>query len=255
MLPEIIILVAVAAFVLEFFDAGAGMGFGTLTPVLILLGYSPGVAVPAVLLCSSVLSLIGGIMHHTADNVDFFSGKNMKVIAVFLLFGLAAIAVGVFASVKLPEAVVDIYIGLLVLAIGIFIIRRKSGKKGFSWRKIIAFGSIASFNKGMTGAGFGPVMSGGQILAGIKSKEAVGITAITEGILSMMGVIVFVLMEGSARALNMPLIASLLLGGIVSVPIAVYTVKKLHPKHMKISIGAISIIIGAAVIGKILIGI
>jgi uncharacterized membrane protein YfcA len=253
MIPEIIITVVIAAFILEFFDAGAGMGFGTLTPVLILLGYSPIVAVPAVLFCSSVLSLIGGVMHHTADNVDFFDKKTYKIIFVFLAFGFFAIFLGVFAAVSLPESAVDIYIGLLVLAVGIFIIRRHSRKKGFSWKKIIAFGSIASFNKGMTGAGFGPVISGGQILAGIKSKDAVGITAITEGTLSMIGVITFAFIGGPSRALNWPLIASLLLGGLVSIPIAVYTVKKLHPKHMRFSIGMISIIMGILLIARVLI--
>lgn len=251
MIPEIVITIAAAAFILEFFDAGAGMGFGTLTPVLILLGYSPVVAVPAVLLCSSILSLLGGIMHHRADNIDFFEKENLQLLGVFLLFGFFGILIGVFAAINLPEYIVDLYIGFLVLIMGLFILKGYSRKMKFSWKKIIAFGSVASFNKGMTGGGFGPVISGGQLLSGVHSKKAVGITAMTEGILSMLGVIGFLFLGHKTHILDWEIITSLLAGGLISVPIAVYTVKRLHPKYMKNSIGVISIILGALLLIRV----
>ena len=40
----------------------------------------------------------------------------------------------------------------------------------FSWRKISFLGVVASFNKGMSGGGYGPVVTGDQILSGIKEK-------------------------------------------------------------------------------------
>ncbi len=40
MFPELLLSVIIVAFVLEFFDASLGMGYGTtLTPLLLLLGF------------------------------------------------------------------------------------------------------------------------------------------------------------------------------------------------------------------------
>ena len=42
--------------------------------------------------------------------------------------------------------------------------------------------TIASFNKGTSGGGYGSVVTGGQLPAGVDGENAVGITSIAEGL-------------------------------------------------------------------------
>jgi len=50
-----------------------------------------------------------------------------------------------------------------VLLIEIFILITINRNYRFSWKKITVLGLIASFNKGISGGGYGPVVTGGQL--------------------------------------------------------------------------------------------
>ena len=75
MILQLFIIVAIIALILEFFDASAGMGYGTLTPILLLMGFPVLEVISAVLLTSAVLSLFAGLLHHSFKNVNFLFNK------------------------------------------------------------------------------------------------------------------------------------------------------------------------------------
>lgn len=250
-LGQLVILVIILAFIFEFFDSYAGMGFGTIVPVLILLGHEPLEVIPTVLFCGGILSLMAGFLHQQAENVDLFEQNNFKVLSIFLIAGVIGVTVGVLIAINIPMIFLEIYIGLVLVAIGIMILVSYKMKNNFSWRKIVAFGSLASFNKGITGGGFGPVLSGGGILAGLDSKSVVGMAMMAEGVVSFFGVAIYAYLEGF-EYLNWSLIASLLIGGLAAVPVAVYAVKKVAPKSVRLVTGVVSLVIGAGMFMKLL---
>jgi len=248
MFPELIITVIIAAFILEFLDASIGMGYGEIAALLLLLGFAPLEVVPAVILTSAVMSLIAGFLHHDFQNVNFnLKGKDLKISLILTIFGTIGIIIGVLLATELPEKILKTYIGLLVIVIGIIILLKYRKKLHFSWKKIVGLGVIASFNKGMTGGGYGPVLAGGQIVAGVDSKKAVGITAMTEGLICVIGFIAYIFIGGTEH-LNWNLIISLLIGGIASTPLAVYAIKKIKPGKLKFVVGVVSIVLGLAVL-------
>ena len=71
----------------------------------------------------------------------------------------------VILAVNLPKLYLKLYIGFLILIIGIFIVATLNKNYTFSWKRITILGLIASFNKGISGGGYGPVVMGGQLLA------------------------------------------------------------------------------------------
>ncbi len=251
MFPEIIVSVLIVAFILEFLDASIGMGYGEIAALLLLLGFAPLEVVPAVLLTSAIMSLLAGGIHHGFDNVDFsLKSKDFKIALMLTIFGIIGVLIGVFLAVELPEDFLIAYIGLLVIFIGVVLILNHHKKHKFSWKRIIGLGVIASINKGVTGGGYGSVLTGGQIAVGVDSKKAVGITALTEGFICVVGFLAYLFIEG-VSALNWSLIVSLLIGGVVSTPFAVYAVKKSKPKKLVLVVGVVSIILGALVLGKL----
>jgi uncharacterized membrane protein YfcA len=181
------------ALVAEYVDSTLGMGYGTsLTPILLLFGYSPAQVVPAVLLSELVTGLLAASMHHSVGNVDFRRGsKDRRVALVLSLMSLIGAVAAVFLAVRLPIKAIKLYIATIVIVMGLLILLRRRRSLPFSWRRLVAIGSIAAFNKGISGGGYGPLVTAGQIVSGVGTKNAIGITSLAEGITCAVGAVTF----------------------------------------------------------------
>ena len=246
------ILIIVLAFVCEFIDSSLGMGYGTtLTPLLIIMGYHPLQIVPAILLSELFTGLGAAFFHHRFRNTNFKLGtidlKIVLVIAGCSIFGTLA---AVFIAINLPMYYVKLYIGILVFVMGTFILFTLKRKYKFSWRKIVSLGLLAAFNKGISGGGYGPLVTGGQILSGVRSKNAIGITSFAEGLTCLVGVVTYLFYTD--HMIEWDLAPSLILGAIVSVPIAAYTVKKFKSTRLRLIVGIATLILGLVTLGKLI---
>lgn len=248
---EIFLAVIVLAFFCELIDSSLGMGYGTtLTPLLMIFGFGPLAIVPCILLSELLTGISAGIAHHKAGNVSFKRNSiHLKIALVLAVCSVIGATVAVFVAINIPKIVLSTYIGVIVLGMGIIILLTLNKEYKFSWKKIIGLGSIAAFNKGMSGGGYGPVVTGGQILSGIQGNNAVGITSLAEGLTCVVGVIVFIVAPGSV---DWSLAPSLIIGAMLSVPFSTVIVKKLPTKTLKIIIAVLTIILGAYTLYKVL---
>ena len=248
---EFVIFIMPLAFVCEFVDSSLGMGYGTiLTPVLLLMGFEPLEIVPAVLLSEFVSGIIAACFHHNIKNVNFeWNSADTKIAVVLSALAVIGTFTGVFLAVKIPGEILKIFIGAIVLIMGILILATANRKPRFSWAKISLLGIVASFNKGMSGGGYGPLVMGGQVLSGVSVKNAVGITSLSEGITCLIGVILyFVLGTGADWSLAPWLMA----GAVLSVPLAVHTLKRIPEGKSKIAVAAVIISLGCLTLGKVI---
>jgi uncharacterized membrane protein YfcA len=219
------------------------MGYGTtLTPLLLLLGYKPVEVVPAVLLSECIAGTMAGLLHHEFGNVDFTpGGRDFKVLLVLTGLSLVGVLLGVGIAVNVPSWMVKVYVGLLVLAIGLIILKNHRREAPFSWKRLGGFGLLAAFNKGISGGGYGPVVTGGQVLSGIRGRSAVGITSLAEGVASALGAAAY-LYSGTSATWH--LAPSLLVGAMLSVPISIYVVSRLPARRLTVLIGSLSTGVG-----------
>jgi hypothetical protein len=269
------ITIAIIAFLAEYMDSTLGMGYGTtLTPLLLLLGYTPLQVVPAVLLSELITGISAGIAHHATGNVNFkpitlnpkriYSGirrygllESFKIgiprhLKVSLLIGLCSIIgtiTAVLIAVNLPSFYLKLYIGILVLVIGLVILLTINKSFKFSWKKITGLSLIASFNKGMSGGGYGPVVTGGQLLSGVDGKNAIAITSLAEGLTCIVGVLTYILTKS---IIDWTLAPYLIIGAVLSVPLSAFTVKKIKTYKLKITIGLITTLLGITTLVKLL---
>ena len=246
-----ILLLMPLAFICEYIDSSLGMGYGTsLTPLLLLMGFEPLQVVPAVLFSEFVSGIIAASFHHSLANVSFKSGsKDTKVALVLSVFAVLGTIIAVVLATKLPATILKIWIGAIVLFMGVFILATFKRKPRFSWRKIITLGTIASFNKGMSGGGYGPLVMGGQLLSGIGVKNAVGITSLSEGITCLVGVILYFFLNSQV---DWSLAPWLMAGAVLSVPLAAHTLKKIPEKQIRIAIAVVIVILGCLTLAKAL---
>jgi uncharacterized membrane protein YfcA len=269
-----IIIIAVIAFLCEYVDSTLGMGYGTtLTPVFLLMGFSPMQIVPAILLSELITGVLAGIFHHREGNVDLkpksadiFKIRNMlsplgyietfrktvplhlKVALLLAACSVVGTIAAVFVAVNIPRFWLKLYIGCLVLSMGIVILICFNRDFKFSWKRISFLGLIASFNKGMSGGGYGPVVTGGQILSGVEGKSAVGITSLAEGLTCLVGVIAYMLI--SKNPIDWKLAPFIIIGAVLSVPLSAKSVKWISTKKLKLAIALLTIALGILTIVK-----
>ena len=245
------LIIAILAFICEYIDASIGMGYGTtLTPLLLIIGIQPLQAVPAVLISQLSSGLVASLLHHKFKNVNFsLKSIDTKVTFVLAMCGIIGAVIAVLVAIRLSSFILRIYIGSMVLTVGILTLTAKV-KTNFSWKKILGLGLISSFNKGISGGGYGPVLTCGQVLSGTESKHAVGRTTLAEAVTCLASVLIYI---ATQVVVYWDIVAPLVIGSTLSTPLSAYTVKKVKERKLKNLVGYASITLGIITLIKIFI--
>lgn len=247
-----ILLLFVAAFICEFIDCSLGMGYGTiLSPLLIIFGYSPLEVVPAILISQALGGLSASVFHHRYKNSVFkINNNNSKIVFIISVLGVFAACLSSFIGSLIPKHILTTYIGILVLVMGIIILFNFTFR--FTWNKIIALGILSAFNKGLSGGGFGPIVTAGQIISGRGHKESIGVTTLSEVPICFCGFLTYIIVGhfNSNVTIDYELISCLILGSILSTPFGAYLTKFLPKTVLKYIVALLIIVLGAWTLAK-----
>jgi len=248
MIPDLTYLhLVLLAFLLETADASFGGGYGTiLTPLLLVLGFEPSRAVPVVLVSQLAGDFLASFFHHEFRNVDFSrNNRHLRVALTLAILGSAGCVASVVVAVNLPKHYVNLYIGVLVAATGLSLLVANNRIRAFSWRRLVFIGSIAAFNKGISGGGYGPLITGGQIFTGVEPKNAIGITTLSEGMTCIVAVLSYILLGTN---IDWSLAALLSIGVSFSTPISAYLVRKMKSGTLKLTTAMVAVLLGLSTI-------
>jgi len=219
------------------------MGYGTtLTPLLLLAGFEPLAIVPAILLSEFVTGLSAGMLHHCDGNVDLLRDKETRKITLLLvsLSTIGALA-AVFLAIQIPKTWLKGIITVIVLFVGILIIITRHKQLRYRPSHIIGIGVLAAFNKGLSGGGYGPLVTGGQVVSGISAKKAVVITSLAEAFTCLVGFSAYIFTVGLPE---WNLVIPLTTGALLSVPMATLTIRNLSESIVRSSVGIVICVLG-----------
>jgi uncharacterized membrane protein YfcA len=239
----IAIILVVVSFCTATVDLIFGMGFGlSMTPILLLLDFEPHQIVPSVLLASLAGNILSPFLHHRSKNADFsFRSPHLKTALIVGLLGALGGFIGAITAINISDLVLTIYIGILVVSIGLLLLLSKTRTTAFTWYKLIGLGVFGSFNKGMSGSGFGPIITTGLIMMGTGEKAAVSIQSFSELFVSLAGSLTFVSLS---RQMEWSLTVPLVIGVVLSTPVAVLIVQKANSRKLRWAIGYATVILG-----------
>lgn len=263
-------VVVFIALLCQYLSVSLGVGYGTiLTPLLLILGFSPLQIIPAVLISQLAGGATGGIAHYWAGNIklDFRRDDELvkerlrwlgylprsfdsKVIFILAASGVIGVLIGVFTALNIPQVALETYIGAMVLGIGLIIVLRRNRKAAFSWKGLAGLGLFSAFNKGVSGGGYVPLVTGGQIMSGGEARRSVGNTTVAVAIVCAAGFLSYLLIRGDVYWL---LAGATGIGSIVAAPFAALTVRKIKAEKLRLVIGVAIIILGALTLAKTLV--
>jgi uncharacterized protein len=244
-------LLLALAFAAELIDSSLGMGYGTiLSPVLIILGFHPLVVVPAILLSQSFGGFSASVFHHRLENVKLTrQSRDGRIVLLITILGVVFVVGAAFLAMGLSKQALKTYIGLLVLVMGIILLSRIHFR--FSWKKMIGVGILSSFNKGLSGGGFGPVVTAGQIIAGHGHKNAIGVTTAAEAPICISGFIAYYFLKGPDAVLQDWIVfLPLTVGSLLSTPIGALITRKFPEGKVRPTLGILVVILGIWTLAK-----
>ncbi|KXX65940.1 sulfite exporter TauE/SafE family protein [Marichromatium gracile] len=246
-----LLAVFAAALLCEYLDSSLGMGYGTtLTPLLLLAGFAPLQIVPAVLLSELLTGLAAGLLHHRDGNIDLRRDHQARR-TFWLLATLSAVGAisAVLLAVRLSTQWFSVAIAVIVLGMGLVTLVTARRRLRYRPAGILAIGSIAAFNKGLSGGGYGPLVTSGQVVSGVAPRQAVAITSMAEALTCLIGLIAYLLLGGAIDwSLALPLSA----GALLSVPLATVTVRRLPEALIRGAVGVLTLTLGGLLAFKLL---
>jgi uncharacterized membrane protein YfcA len=248
---EVLIPLFILAFISEYGAATLGMGYGTtLAPILIIAGYEPLMIVPTILFSQFFAGFIAAGFHHKFENINFKGEYERTALAIFIVTGIAGVIVSVFAGVSLPSFIVKLYIAIIVMIAGLFTLMSGGTESSYSNKRLTGIGIVAAFNKGLSGGGYGPIVIAGGMICGIKPRAAVAITALVEGIICAVGVVLYFLLAVPGDII---LLIGITAGAIAAAPLSALTTAKLQQEQLKRIIAVSIILIGVVALISVLI--
>lgn len=245
------ILIVIFAFSFEFIDTALGGGYGTiLTPLLLILNLQRLDIVPAILLSEIITGVSGAAMHHFFGNADLSKNgtTNWRIFFLISALGIGATIFAVFLAVELNKTIINTYIGILVLSVGTLMLMKRSYK--FSWKKIGIIGTISSFNKSISGGGFGPLITAGQVISGRDTKNSIATGLACEAPICLAGLLTYFLI--STITIDFFIMSfALIIGAIPATIVGAFTTRKMKDeKRFKKLTGVFIIFLGIFVLLK-----
>jgi len=250
-LPLMTVLsIFLAALACEYMDSSLGMGYGTtLAPLLMLSGFEPLQIVPAVLISELVTGVSAGLLHQCDGKVDFLGGA--RALHTTLLLGSLS-GIGALSAVWLAVTASKFWLGMaitvIILSMGVIILLTRNRQIPYSATGIVTVGAIAAFNKGLSGGGYGPLVTAGQIVSGMPAKHAVAVTSVAESLTCLIGVIGYLSL---GKSIAWELALPLSLGALLSVPMATMTVSRTSEARMRGLVGLVTLLLGAVTLVKL----
>ena len=231
---EILLPFIAVGFLAQLVDGALGMAFGVIsTTLFVTLGVPPATASAGVHTVECFTTGVSGISHIFHKNVDW------KLLARLAGPGVVGAVLGAYVLTQIDAATVKPFILAYLAAIGLYLIWR-----GLRYpphhkppRVVEPLGLAGGFLDAAGGGGWGPVVTGNLLVQGAEPRLTIGTVNTAEFLVTMSASITFVVSLGwqafSAATLG------LLIGGVLSAPIAAAVARRARPKLLLVLVGTV----------------
>ena len=228
-------------------DGTLGMGYGaTSTSFLLAYGVSPVLSSTAVHVSEMFTTGASALSHHRFGNI------NKKLVKHLLIPGVLGSITGAYLlSDVIDGDIIKPFIAVYMIILAVVIIR-KALRKSVVKKKTKKLGVLAVFGGFMDsvgGGGWGPIVTSTLLGRGRNPKYTIGSVNAAEFAISFASGITFMLFGGIH---GWQIIIGLILGGVISAPIAAYLVNRIKRKPMMVAVGILIILLSLKTLSKLL---
>lgn len=236
MWEDVLIFIAIG-FAAQILDGALGMAFGLVaTSVMLSAGVPPATASACTHVAEMFTTAASGAAHWRFGNVDW------RLVRRLALPGMVGGALGAYVLSGLPGDAVRPYVSAYLLVLGVLIIvrglRNNFGERmqAASRRHLMPLGFLSGLFDAIGGGGWGSLVATTLIGRGEKARFAIGSVNLVEFFVSSVISATFLLTIGLQL---WPIIAGLVIGGVLAAPFAALVTRALPPRMLTIIVGLI----------------
>ncbi|HET6520599.1 MAG TPA: sulfite exporter TauE/SafE family protein [Geminicoccaceae bacterium] len=234
---DFLLFVAVG-FAAQIVDGAIGMAYGlTATTVLLSIGVLPAAASASVHAAEVFTTGASGLSHWHFRNVDF------ALLRRLVLPGMAGGVCGVYVLTSVPGETIRPVVSAYLLAMGGVILwkaLRQVPASGDPPRRVAALGLAGGFLDAVGGGGWGPLVTSTLVGQGTAPRYAIGSTNLAEFFVALTVSATFVATIGLEL---WPIIAGLVVGGVLAAPFAAYATQRLPDRPLMILVAVVIILL------------
>jgi uncharacterized protein len=226
-------------------DGALGMAYGlTSTTLLLAAGFAPAVASASVHLAEVGTTLVSGAAHWKLGNTDWASVRWLALPGGVGAFCGATLLSNVDGNAARPWiAFFLVSLGVYVLVRFAFLGGRITVREGALRRPLLLpLGLVAGFFDAVGGGGWGPISTPTLLASGrMEPRKVVGTVDTSEFLVAVCASAGF-LISLNRSIIAVPVVAAMLVGGVIAAPIAAWLVRWLHPRILGATIGGVIVL-------------
>lgn len=231
---EDILLYVAIGFAAQMIDGAIGMAYGvTATSVLLSAGVPPATASACVHAAETFTTAASGTAHWKLGNVD------RTLLWRLAVPGALGGAIGAYALSEFPGDTLKPYISIYLLLLGLVIIwkalvaRPPAAAKP---RSLVPLGFFGGILDAIGGGGWGPIVTSSLLGQGATPRYAIGSVNLAEFFVTLTISATFFVTVGLSL---WPIIAGLIVGGIIAAPFAALAAKYIPAKVLMLAVGSV----------------
>jgi len=239
-----LLILALVGLVAQLVDGALGMAYGvTSTTLLLIAGVTPASASASVHLAEIGTTLASGTAHWRFGNVDW------RVVGRIAVPG----AVGAFAGATLLSSisteVAAPWMSGILMALGAYLLIRFArplrvarSRRPPRSRFLAPLGLTAGFIDATGGGGWGPVATPSLLVSGrMEPRTVIGSVDTSEFLVAVAASAGFLIGLGS-QGFAFPIVAALLIGGLIAAPIAAWLVRIVPAQLLGAAVGGLIVL-------------
>jgi uncharacterized membrane protein YfcA len=234
------LVLAAIGFVAQLVDGTLGMAFGVIsTTALLSFGFAPAQASAIVHTAEIFTTGASAASHLWHRNVDW------RLVVRLGTAGVLGAVLGAWILSNVDASAARPFVAAYLLAIGVFILLRAMRTAAprdapASWTAPVGF--IAAFLDASGGGGWGPVATSTLIGSGHAPRMTVGSVNTSEFAVTVAAATTFFVELGAAPISEF---VALVAGGVVAAPLGGWAIKRISPRLLMLSVGALVVLLAA----------
>jgi uncharacterized membrane protein YfcA len=234
---QLLLFIAVG-FAAQIVDGAIGMAYGvTATTTLLSLGIPPAIASASTHAAEVFTTGASGFAHWRFGNIDWGLIRRLAVP------GMIGGATGAYVLSSLPGETIRPVVSLYLVAMGGIVLwkaMRPAPSDDRPPRHVSTLGLTGGFLDAVGGGGWGPIVTSTLVGQGAKPRYAIGSTNLSEFFVTLTITGTFVTTIGLEL---WPIIAGLILGGVLAAPFAAYATQKLPDRPLMVLVAVVIILL------------
>jgi uncharacterized membrane protein YfcA len=238
-----VLLYVIIGFAAQMIDGAIGMAYGvTASSVLLSLGVPPATASACVHAAETFTTGASGLAHWRLGNVD------RKLLLRLAIPGMIGGAIGAYALAELPSEGLKPFISAYLRLLGVFIVWKALAVRPLEApapRAVAPLGLFGGMLDAIGGGGWGPIVTSTLLGQGATPRYAIGSVNIAEFFVALIISTTFFLTVGLSL---WPIIAGLIIGGVIAAPFAAIATKHIPDKILMLIVGCVVVLLSVRTI-------